>query len=121
MEDMCDNTMMDEINNSRRFVNKLVRDRIPEIILEHDEIPVTKKVQGQELQEHLLNKLNEEYNELLENLSIEEVVDMIEVLLGIARILGHNESETLQSLYEKRNKNGGFDHGIFLIEVAQPK
>ena len=115
------NETNDNSSSNCRVINKLVRDRIPEIILDSGETPITKTIKGEELKKQLFEKLNEEYHELLADLDIKEVIDMIEVLLSIANFIGYNEKETIQVLHQKRNERGAFKNGIFLIEVMESK
>lgn len=100
---------------------KLVRERIPQYILNSGQTPITKQLHQDQLMPRLLEKLTEEHAELLADTVIEEIVDMIEVLLSIAKILGYTENETLRFLHKKRDEKGGFDSGIFLIDVINPE
>ena len=102
----------------RPSTRKLVRDRIPEIIRASGRTPVTRKLCGRKLKNELFAKLTEEHAELLADTSIEEIVDMIEVLLAISAALGHTEDETMQALHKKRVENGGFSEGIFLVDIV---
>jgi predicted house-cleaning noncanonical NTP pyrophosphatase (MazG superfamily) len=97
--------------------SKLVRDKVPEIIANEGQTPITKTLHGQSLIEKLFEKLTEEHTELLAENNIEEVADMIEVLLSIARAYGYGEDETLEFLRQKRAEKGGFNKGIFLERV----
>jgi predicted house-cleaning noncanonical NTP pyrophosphatase (MazG superfamily) len=99
---------------------KLVRDRIPEIIRASGMTPVTKLLTGEHLRTGLLEKLTEEHAELLAELSLDEVVDMIEVLLALSRSLGHTEADTMLRLQAKRTDRGAFEQGIFLLKVVAP-
>ncbi len=49
-----------------RIYNKLVRDRIPNIIREKGETPVVKELNEVEYKEELEKKLYEEYKEVIE-------------------------------------------------------
>ena len=55
-----------------KIYNKLVRDRIPEIILKDNELPTTRILDDEEYIKELNRKLQEEVNEYLENDNIEE-------------------------------------------------
>ncbi len=98
-------------------MQKLVRDRIPEIIERNGETPITRILRDDERLPALLAKLNEEYTELQAALTVEEVADMIEVLLALARHLGYSEDMVMQLLHEKRKIRGGFENGVFLLDV----
>lgn len=115
----CNRAKRDQDSTDFRLpTGKLVRDRIPEIIRESGLTPITQVVAGAKLQGHLLEKLVEEHTELLADMTVEEIVDMIEVLLALAHTLGHSESETLDILRKKRNQRGSFSQGIFLKEIS---
>jgi predicted house-cleaning noncanonical NTP pyrophosphatase (MazG superfamily) len=96
---------------------KLVRDRIPDIIRQSGRTPVTQQITDSKLKERLLDKLIEEHAELLDDTSVGEIVDMIEVLLALSELLGHTETETMELLHAKRLERGGFSQGIFLVDV----
>jgi len=93
---------------------KLVRDLIPQIILQEGRQPVTENITGKRLKEALFAKLVEEHVELLADESIEELVDLIEVAFAIAKTLGHSEEETLELMKKKRKAKGAFDEGVYL-------
>jgi len=61
--------------------------------------------------------LNEEVNEFLEDKNLEELVDVMEVLFGIAEALGYSEEEFLKARDKKRDERGGFKEGIVLKYV----
>jgi predicted house-cleaning noncanonical NTP pyrophosphatase (MazG superfamily) len=96
---------------------KLVRDRIPEVITASGKIAVVQQIYGAQLREQLFEKLTEEHSELLENPELDEIADMMEVLFSIARTLGHNEEQALLAVRDKRTRLGGFDKGIYLTNV----
>lgn len=97
--------------------DKLVRDRIPEIIKADGKECEIKIVEGKEKFELLEKKLNEEVNEFLEDKNLEELADVMEVLFGLAKELGHSEEELLKKREEKKLQRGGFKDGIVLIKV----
>jgi predicted house-cleaning noncanonical NTP pyrophosphatase (MazG superfamily) len=101
----------------RGSLQKLVRDRIPELIKRNGQIPIIRLLNDSERLPALLRKLDEEHTELQTNLVIEEVIDMIEVLLAVANQLGHTEETTLQMLHGKRIERGGFENGVWLIDI----
>lgn len=95
--------------------NKLVRDRIPEIIEGQGESPVFKKLSEEEYKNLLNIKLDEEIAEYRENKDIEEMADVLEVLFALNEAYGHSKEE-LFSVYDKKHKErGGFSDRIFLI------
>ncbi|SHH72134.1 Predicted house-cleaning noncanonical NTP pyrophosphatase, all-alpha NTP-PPase (MazG) superfamily [Clostridium collagenovorans DSM 3089] len=97
--------------------DKLVRDRIPEIIKADGKECVTKVVPIEERAELLERKLMEEVNEYLEDKNLEELADVMEVLFGLAKNLGYSEEELIEKRNEKLEARGGFKEGIVLLEV----
>jgi predicted house-cleaning noncanonical NTP pyrophosphatase (MazG superfamily) len=97
--------------------DKLVRDRIPEIIEKDGHTPIFNRLTGAAFEAKLFEKLLEEQQELEKDRNIEEVTDVIEVLFSIARLYGFNEVQTLELLHKKRASKGGFEEGYLLEEV----
>ena len=100
-----------------KIYNKLVRDKIPEIIAasgKKSEIRIAKK---EEHTEFLEKKLQEEVDEYLEDKNLEELADVMEVLFGLAKNLGYSEEELLNKRAWKKDERGGFDKGILLEKV----
>lgn len=65
--------------------NKLVRDKIPEIIKNNNETPITRILSDEEYKIELEKKLYEEYQEVLESSGenrLEELADMLEVMIA---------------------------------------
>lgn len=97
-----------------KIYDKLVRDRIPEIIENsgnHCEVEV---VSDEIALEYLYKKLNEEVEELLEDKNLEEIADVVEVLFAIGKKYGYSEEDILNRRIEKNAKSGGFDNNIVL-------
>lgn len=72
----------------KKVFNKLVRDKIPEIIENNNEVAVTKILSDKDYQNELIKKLLEEYNEVLNARGkdlLEELADMLEVIDAIAK------------------------------------
>ena len=108
-----------------QIYNKLVRDKIDEIINNNgkNEEAVVRILSKEEYKLELLKKLKEEFNELTEAINagitediIEESADLIEVI----RALNDDNIEiVLQKLEAKREKRGGFAKRKFLECVKQ--
>lgn len=97
-----------------KLYNKLVRDRIPEIIKKSGKECEIEIVNGIEKQELLEKKLLEEVNEYMEDKNLEELADVMEVLFGLANELGFTEEDLLNKRNEKLLERGGFKKGIVL-------
>lgn len=104
-----------------RIYNKLVRDRIPEIISNKGEQPITHILNDEEYKKELENKLYEEYNEVLattnSNDRIEELADMLEIIKALASLENKTIDDVLEVADQKAQKRGGFEDKIFLEKV----
>jgi predicted house-cleaning noncanonical NTP pyrophosphatase (MazG superfamily) len=94
--------------------NKLVRDKIPEIIIADGRACDTAIVTGDEKYKLLEAKLQEEVNEFLEDKNLEELADVMEVLFGLADSLGCSEEELLKVRDKKREERGALRKGLCL-------
>jgi len=98
--------------------NKLVRDRIPEIIMKEGKRFSTRILDENEYVFHLNEKLKEELAEYLRcqetNSQVEELADMLEVILALAEAKGvsHDKLEAVRS--QKTEKRGAFKERILL-------
>ncbi|AVK51361.1 phosphoribosyl-ATP pyrophosphohydrolase [Clostridium sp. MF28] len=106
--------------NSEKTYNKLIRDKIPEIIKADRRECDTLTADGDEKYKLLEAKLQEEVNEFLEDKNLEELADVMEVLFGLADRLGYSEEELLKARDKKREERGGFKEGIVLKSVNKP-
>ena len=104
-----------------KIYNKLVRDRILEMIEADHKNCITRKVEGHELRNLLEEKMIEEFNEYLEDRNLEELADMLEVLIGLAKYHGYTEEELMHIRMKKYQARGGFEEGVFLESVTIKK
>lgn len=95
--------------------NKLVRDNIPEIILNNGEIPKVRTLSDDEFLKELEKKLVEEINEYILSKDETELADIAEVLFAICRARNISEDRLLELRESKNAKNGAFNRKIFLI------
>ena len=100
-----------------KVYNKLVRDKIPEIIAQDGKKAVIEILSDDRYLKELEKKLGEEVNEYLEDKSIEEMADILEVLqaICIARRYTLEELELVRK--RKAESRGGFKNKIFLSYV----
>ena len=93
--------------------NKLVRDHIPEIIEECGRKCEWEVLSDEEYLRRLDEKLQEELDEYMEDKSLEELADLLEVLMAVAEARGSfAEVERIRQM--KREKRGGFEKRILL-------
>ncbi len=95
------------------MTGKLVRDKIPEIILADGKKPITRILDTEEYLEELDKKLNEEIAEYQADKSIEEMADVLEVLFAICEARGYSIEDLMAVRAAKREKRGGFEERIF--------
>ncbi len=104
-----------------KVFNKLVRDNIPQIIMDNNEKPYTRILSEEEYKIELEKKLYEEYQEML-NASkedrIEELADMLEIIKCLAEIEGYSLDDVTRECDKKRLKRGSFKQKIFLEKTT---
>ena len=93
--------------------NKLVRDRIPEIIEASDRKCEWEVLSDEEYLARLDEKLQEELAEYLADKSLEELADLLEVLMAVAEARG-SMAEVEAIRVAKKAKRGGFEKKILL-------
>ncbi|MCL1811754.1 MAG: nucleoside triphosphate pyrophosphohydrolase [Methanomassiliicoccaceae archaeon] len=104
-----------------REVNKLVRDKIPAIIIENGEMPNVRMLDDDEFLEALNKKLLEEVEEYRQNMCLEELADILQVIASIAEIKGGGIKELAYIKDEKAIERGGFDARFFLESIDDMK
>ena len=109
-------------NNYRYTYNKLVRDRIPEEINKEPGKKCKYRIlNDEEYLKELNKKIIEEANEFVEENSIEELGDLMEVINAIMNIKGYNIEEVNQVMRDKENRKGAFNKKIYLEYVDEEK
>ena len=98
--------------------NKLVRDRIPEIIEGSGKTCATRILPQEEYLAALDAKLTEELAEYQADKSMEELADLLEVMMAVAEARGHSFAEVEAIRRAKAEKRGGFRERIFLESVT---
>ena len=99
--------------------NKLVRDKIPDIILKDHCLPSTRILNDDEYIKELNKKLMEEVNEYLEAENIEEMVDILEVIRAILEAKNVTYDEIEEKRIKKAKKRGAFKEKVFLEKVME--
>ena len=95
--------------------NKLVRDKIPDIIRAQGEMAFTRVLEIEEYKKHLDKKLDEEIKEYRTDHNLEELADILEVIYALCKADGHTIEELHALRKNKYDERGGFDDRIFLI------
>lgn len=101
--------------------NKLVRDRIPQVIESSGSKFSTRTLDKSEHLSEIKNKLYEEVKEFeaTDNRkdALEELADILELIHAALPIHEATYEELEQIRLAKKEKRGGFNEGIYLIEV----
>ncbi len=101
-----------------KIYNKLVRDKIPQIIRADNKQCTTRVLTDVEYLCALKTKLTEEVAEFLQSESIEELADVVEVVRALVRAKGQT-LELLESVRQsKLDRRGGFEKKLFLEAVS---
>ena len=102
---------------SKIIYNKLVRDKIPEIIEKSGKTCETEILSDEEYLQMLDKKLDEELAEYHKEQNIEELADLLEVLYATVKAKGYSIEDLEQVRIEKQKARGGFDKKILLKTV----
>jgi len=97
--------------------NKLVRDKIPQIIEKSGKIPVVETLDDETYKKLLDEKLKEELQEYLSSDRVEELADLVEVVYAILRYKGI-DIDIFENIREKKvAERGAFEKRLLLKEV----
>ncbi len=106
---------------SKEVYNKLIRDRITEIIKENGRIPEISILGEDRFREALKAKMTEEAKELLEAKTKEEVLnelaDIEELIRAISKNYGISSTKIEKYRLKKLKNRGGFEKKLFLKRV----
>ena len=102
-----------------KVYNKLVRDRIPEIIESSGKICTTEILSPEEYLRMLDAKLDEELAEYHKDQNIEELADLLEAIRSAAKARGYTTEDLERVRAEKAAKRGAFEKRILLKEVYE--
>ena len=95
--------------------NKLVRDRIPEMIRAQGEKPCFRILKKEEYLRALEAKLDEETAEYHRDKTVEELADILEVVFALGESAGCSREALMAVCEQKREARGGFRDRVFLI------
>lgn len=108
-----------------KIYNKLVRDNIPTIIEQDNEVPFTRILNDNDYKKELYKKLKEECDEVIDSKNtfelLEELADLLEVIKSIAQLEDKTIDDIIEIANQKRLKRGGFEKRIFLEKTLSDK
>jgi len=96
--------------------NKLVRDKIPDIIKQKKGVPLTHIADNEEYWQKLKEKLQEEIKEFIEAESAEEMADILEVIDAVIDFKKFDRDELQKVKNIKAEERGRFENKIILEE-----
>ena len=99
--------------------NKLVRDKIPQNIELKGKRCSYYVLEEDKYKKELDKKLLEEANEFIIDHSVEEMADLLEVIETIEKTHNLKKEEIERVRIEKKEKKGGFEEKIYLVEVEE--
>lgn len=109
-------------NNFKYSYNKLVRDKIPKNIdSEQGRKSKYRILDDTEYLKELNKKVIEEANEFIEENSIDELGDLMEVINAIMDLKGYSMQKVNEIMKLKVEKRGSFNNRIFLEYVEEEK
>jgi len=98
---------------------KLVRDKIPSIMEANGQQADIRILGEAEYMRALQEKLKEEVREYLEDRTLEELADILEVVYALAAAEGYTKEDLHQACQQKREKRGGFAERIYLAGTRE--
>lgn len=100
------------------IIMKLVRDRIPEMMMEQGKAIEIRVASDSEYESMLLKKLQEEVAEFMHDKDIEEMADIEEVLRCYAEHKGIDWGQVEEIRQKKHEEKGSFKKKIVLMSVG---
>lgn len=100
-----------------KIFDKLVRDKIPEIIRMDGKTPLWETLDDARYLQMLEKKLLEEANEYLSDPCMDEMADLLEVIEAICHARGFDRDALLAHKRAKAQKRGAFEQHILLHAV----
>jgi predicted house-cleaning noncanonical NTP pyrophosphatase (MazG superfamily) len=103
----------------KKKYDKLIRDRIPQILDEKGIEYKTHIAKNKEFKKKLHEKLLEEVNEFLKNPSVEEMADILEVLDSLKKYYKFDVDRIRYQMESKKVNKGSFNGRIILEWVKE--
>ena len=104
---------------AKQMYDKLVRDRIPQIIRAAGNSCQVQVLEDAQYLCHLEEKLKEELSEYLESGQLEELADLLEVMMALVKAKGSSWRELEQIRLDKIAERGGFEGKLLLTSVTR--
>ncbi|MGH0430620.1 nucleoside triphosphate pyrophosphohydrolase [Bacillus hominis] len=102
--------------------NKLIRNKIPQIIKTNGKTPTTRILPEDEYIKEICKKTEEELTECLEaktkSHKLEELSDLLELINSLAEYEGTTLEEINEIRKKKAEERGNFSNRVFLIKVT---
>lgn len=98
---------------------KLVRDKIPQIIEREGMRAIIDILDDEEFEVFLERKLDEEVKEYHKSKEAEELADILEVLITLAKLKGLSFADLVDLQTKKAVRRGGFSKKILLKAVCE--
>tara|TARA_A100001515_G_C4521841_1_gene193790 strand:- start:77 stop:388 length:312 start_codon:yes stop_codon:yes gene_type:complete len=102
-----------------KVYNKLIRDKVPAILAAEGKNFKTRVATEEEYIERLRKKLIEEVDEFLEDPSLEEAAEVIEVFTALLEALKFSQKDMIKTIEEKSETQGDFESRIILETVEE--
>jgi predicted house-cleaning noncanonical NTP pyrophosphatase (MazG superfamily) len=99
--------------------DKLVRNKIPDIIRLNQAVPTVRIVTDDEYIDYLNLKLSEEVGEFLEDKNLHELADILEVIMAICNAYGVPFEKVEEWRLKKAEQRGGFSDGVILLSTEE--
>lgn len=102
-----------------KIYNKLVRDKIPEIIEKSGNKCEIEVLSDEDYLKMLDAKLDEELAEYYNDQNLEELADLLEVIYAAAKARGFSIDELEELRKQKAEKRGGFENKLLLVKTFE--
>lgn len=101
--------------------NKLIRDKIPQVIADSGGKAEIRVLSDEEYPIYLEQKLDEEVGEYHRDKNPQELADILEVVFALAESIGCSREELMQIYRQKQEARGGFAEKLLLISSEMPE
>ena len=108
---------------NRKTYNKLIRDKIPEIIRKNNAVPKISELNDEQFKIALKEKLAEEAKELLEAKTQEEILNELSDVLQLIESIAINNNLSVSDIEKQKEKKkqerGAFEKKLYLEYVDE--